>query len=313
MAIRDAIPLHPSTLDRARATLFKERYAPYWMVGPTILTVFIITVGPMLWSLYLSFHRWNPGAINPDPVFNGIDNYVWLLTNPRFLDSVINLGYYAVVGVLLQVTLGTALALALYNYVDNRKIRVGLLTLFMIPFMYAPIVSGYIWKLLFLPGGSVINGILALVGISAIPWLETRWLGITAIMLADTWQWVGLPLIIVYGGRAGMSESMYEAARVDNASRFFILRHITLPHLKNLIVIAAILRFMGAYKIFAKLFVMTKGGPGTATELPTYFAYLVGFRQFNIGRAAAFTWFLGLGSVAIMYLFWRYLGNVEGV
>jgi len=313
MAIRDAIPTHLTKLSEAKSALSDDRYAPYWMVGPTLLVVFVITVSPMLWSLYLSFHRWNPGAINPTPQFNGIENYIWLVTNTRFLHSVVNLGYYAVGGVILQVTLGTALALALYNYVNNRTIRVGLLTLFMVPFMYAPIVSGYIWKLLFLPGGSVMNGLFALVGLPEVAWLETRWLGITAIMLADTWQWVGLPLIIVYGGRAGMSESMYEAARVDNASRLFILRHITLPHLKNLIAIAAILRFMGAYKIFAKLFVMTKGGPGTATELPTYFAYLVGFRQFNIGRAAAFTWFLGLGSIAIMYLFWKYLGSVEGV
>jgi multiple sugar transport system permease protein len=287
---------------------------PYLLVGPAILTVFLVTIGPMLWSLWLSFTRWKPGSLaHRTPSFTGAENYAWLFTNQRFIDSVINFAYYGGFGVFLQVTLGTFLALALYNYVENRTLRFGLITLFTVPMMYAPLVAGRMWQLLLLPGGGVVNGILGLVGLPQVSWLGSRWLGLTSIMIADTWQWVGLPLLIVYGGRASLSDSLYEAARVDGASRWMMFRRITLPQLRNLIIVAAILRFMDAYKFFDKLFIMTRGGPGSATELPTFFTYLVGFQNFNIGRAAALTWVLGLGSILTMLLFWRYMRTVEGV
>ena len=287
---------------------------PYLLVGPAILTVFLVTIGPMLWSLWLSFTRWKPGSLAyQTPQFTRVDNFAWLFTNGRFINSVINFAYYGGFGVFLQVTLGTALALALYNYVESRALRIGLITLFVVPMMYAPLVAGRMWQLLLLPGGGVVNGILGILGLPQPSWLGSRWLGLTSIMIADTWQWVGLPLLIVYGGRASLSDSLYEAARVDGASRWMMFRRITFPQLRNLLIVAAILRFMDAYKFFDKLFIMTRGGPGSATELPTFFTYLVGFQNFNIGRAAALTWVLGLGSILTMLLFWRYMKTVEGV
>ena len=307
--IGENLPRAPAIKER----LSNGRLIPYLLVGPTILVVFLVTIGPLLWSLWLSFTRWKPGSIAfQNPEFTGVENFVWLVTNERFIASVVNFAYYGGVGVLLQVALGTLLALALYNHVENRVLRVGLLTLFTVPMMYAPLVAGRIWQLLFLPGGGVVNGLLGTVGLTGVGWLNSRWLGLTSIMIADTWQWVGLPLLIVYGGRASLSESMYEAARVDGASRWMTFRRITFPQLRNLIVIAGLLRLMDAYKFFDKLFIMTGGGPGTATELPTYFAYLVGFQNFNIGQAAALTWVLGLGSVVTLFLFWRYMSTVQG-
>lgn len=298
----------PESVRRFRSRLGNRDFVPYALVAPAIVTVFFVTIGPMLWSLWLSVVRWKPGSlVYSDPQFNGIGNYVWLLTNDRFWHSIVNFVYYGGVGVTLQVTLGTALALALYNYVENRALRVGLLTLFAVPMMYAPLVVGRIWQLLFLPGGGAINGILGIMGLPQPDWLLSRWLGLTSIMIADTWQWVGLPLLIVYGGRASIPDSLYEAARVDGASRWMMFREITLPRLRNLIVVAFLLRFMDAYKFFDKLFIMTRGGPGTSTELPTYYAYIVGFQNFFVGRAAAFTWALGLGSIVFLLLFWRYM------
>ncbi|PSP86131.1 hypothetical protein BRC83_01735 [Halobacteriales archaeon QS_1_68_17] len=281
--------------------LADRELAPYLLVGPTIVTVFLVTIGPMLWSLWLSFNRWKPGSLAyQEPTFTGVDNFAWLFTNDRFIHSVVNFAYYGGVGVFIQVALGTLLALALYNYVENQTLRVGLLTLFVVPMMYAPLVAGRMWQLLFLPGGGVVNGFLGILGLPQPSWLGSRWLGLTSIMVADTW-------------RASLSDSLYEAAQVDGASRWMMFRRITLPQLRNLIIVAAILRFMDAYKFFDKLFVMTNGGPGSTTELPTYFTYLVGFQNFNIGRAAALTWVLGLGSIITMMLFWRYMRTVEEV
>jgi multiple sugar transport system permease protein len=280
------------------------------LVLPTILTVLFVTIVPMLWSLWLSFNLWNPTSINPTPRFIGIENYVWLVNQPRFWESIINFLYYGVGGVIIQTTLGTVLALALYNAVNNPTLKISLLVLFTAPMMYAPIVAGNVWTLLFSPSG-VINGIFQMLGIPVVQWLGSRWLGLTSLMIADTWQWLGLPLIIVYGGRVGLSESMYEAARIENASRWMMFRWITYPQLRNLIVIAALLRFMDIYKLFDKLFIMTSGGPGTATELPTYYAYVTGFNTYNVGRAAALTWVLGFGATLVMLTFWRYIQRSE--
>jgi multiple sugar transport system permease protein len=280
------------------------------LVLPTILTVLFVTIVPMLWSLWLSFNLWNPTSINPTPRFIGVENYVWLVNQPRFWESIINFLYYGVGGVIIQTTLGTVLALALYNAVNNPTLKISLLVLFTAPMMYAPIVAGNVWTLLFSPSG-VINGIFQMLGIPVVQWLGSRWLGLTSLMIADTWQWLGLPLIIVYGGRVGLSESMYEAARIENASRWMMFRWITYPQLRNLIVIAALLRFMDIYKLFDKLFIMTSGGPGTATELPTYYAYVTGFNTYNVGRAAALTWVLGFGATLVMLAFWRYIQRSE--
>lgn len=281
-----------------------ERWLAYGFVTPATVTVLLLTTVPLLWSLWLTFHQWQPG-ITTGAEFNGIENYVWALTSPRFWNSVQNFVYYGVVGTTIQVALALALALALHTYVQDSRLRLGLLVLFILPMMFAGVIVAGIWKLMFTPSGGVVNGLLQLIGIGRVNWLGSRWMALTALMVADVWQWTGFPLIILYSGRASINDSMYRAARIDGASTWMIFRRITFPQLKNLIVIAFILRFLGVYKLFDKLFVMTRGGPGSATELPTYLAYLTGLRQFQIGRGATITWLIVVGLVVVMYLFYQ--------
>jgi len=285
-------------------TMDRERLVAYLFAGPTVLTVVALTIGPLAWSLFMTVHRWQP-AVNPTPEFVGLGNYQWLFAQPRFWNAVVNFLYYGVVGTVLEVTLGIALALALYNYVDNGRIRLALLVLFVMPMMFASVVVAGIWQFMFTPGGGVVNGLLQFVGIGPVDWLGSRWMGLTSILIADVWQWTGFPMIIIYSGRAAINDSMYEAARIDGASAWMTFRRITFPQLQNLIIIAIILRFLGLYKLFDKLFVMTRGGPGTATELPTYLAYVLGLRQFQIGRGATLTWILVFGVGAFMLVFWK--------
>lgn len=264
-----------------------------------------VTIFPTLWSLLVSFRNWLPG-IGTGAAWAGLDNYVWVLTNPRFWHAVRNLAYYAGVGVLIEMVLGIGLALLLYNCFSSDRVRMGLLTLLVLPLMISPIVGGDIWRLLLTPFGGAVNAILARLGLFQPNWLGKE-LALTSVMIADIWQWTGLPLLIVYSGRVALPKSIYEAARVDGASSLRILRRITLPMLKNLIAIAFILRFMDAYKMFDALLIMTYGGPGTASELPTFYTYIVAFQEFNLGRAAALTWVIGLGAIVILRLLWDFI------
>jgi multiple sugar transport system permease protein len=221
-----------------------------------------------------------------------------------------NLAYYLLVGVCAQMVLAIGIALILYEYIKSRKLQITLLVICILPMMLPPSVVGIVWKFIFSPFGGVINAVLESVfHAQPVNWLGDK-MAMTSVLIADVWEWTSLPLMIIYSGRVSLPESVYEAARVDGARPGMILRRITLPMLKELIAIAFILRFMDAYKFIDKVSVMTAGGPGEASELPSYFAYIVGVKQFNIGQATAMVWVIALGAVAIITLFIKFMKKV---
>jgi multiple sugar transport system permease protein len=159
---------------------------------------------------------------------------------------------------------------------------------------------------MFTPHMGVINALLTKIGLPRINWFGTN-LSLYSVMIADFWEWTPLPLVIVYAGRAAIPERIFEAARIDGIPTWRITGFITLPLLRNLIILAFLLRVMDSYKFFDTLFIMTYGGPGTASELPGFLIFQLGLRDFDTGRAAALTWVVGMGAVVIMQLIWTYL------
>jgi len=275
------------------------------MVAPAVIVVLALTLFPMLWSLQKSFYAWFPSR-GATSTWVGLDNYLWVFTSERFWNSMGNLAFLLFFGVGAQMVLGTALALALYEGVGNARLRVLLLTLFLLPMMMPPIVIGDLWAFILTPQSGVLNFLLRQIGVPAQNWTGAE-LGMLSITITDVWQWTALPLVIAFSGRSSLPTSIYEAARLDGASRWFVTRRITLPLLKDLLVIALLLRLMDAYKFFDAAYIITRGGPGTATELPGLLTYLVGFKDFDIGRAAALTWVIGLIAVIVMQSLWNML------
>ncbi len=308
-----SLPL-PSTAAAAkkpRVTGFNRNLAPRLMVAPAIIVVLALMIFPMLWSLHKSFYAWFPSR-SGGATWVGLDNFQWVFTSDRFWNSMWNLGFLLVFGVGIQMILGTALALALYEGVSNAKLRITLLTLFLLPMMMPPIVVGNIWKFLLMPQGGVVNFLFGKIGIPPQNWIGAD-LGMISITMTDIWQWTALPLVIAFSGRASLPDSIYEAARLDGASRWFMIRRITLPLLKDILVIALLLRVMDAYKFFDAAFIITRGGPGTATELPGLLTYLIGFKDFDIGRAAALTWVIAIIAVVAMQTLWNALRQRRAV
>lgn len=279
-----------------------NQWAPQLMVFPVVGLVVLMVIFPLVWSLWISLHAWFPAQGIP-PRWVGLENYQWLLTSSRFWNSAWNLLLYVGVGVTLQMVLATGLALALYETIKNTLVRILLLTLFLLPMMLAPIVAGDIWRFIFTPAG-VLNYLLGLVGLPQQNWMGVD-LGIFSVIIADVWQWTALPLLIIFSGRATLPESLYEAARLDGASWWYQTWTITLPLLKELILIAFILRLMDATKFIDKIFVITnQGGPGSANEVPGLLGYLLAFQSFDMGRAAALTWVLGLVAILGIQVLW---------
>lgn len=284
-----------------------KRYVPFLLVLPAFIVLFSVTIFPTVWSLYMSFHQYNPIIGKPIPA--GWQNFYQLIHLERFQSSVVHLFYYLVFGVGIEMILGITIALLLYELVKSERLRLLLLVLFIAPMMIPPSIVGTLWKFLLDPFSGVANIILGYLHLPIVDWFGSH-MALTSLIIADVWEWTSLPLMIIYSGRVSLPQSVYEAAWVDGASQWTILRRITLPMLKELIAIALIIRFMDAYKFIDKVTVMTQGGPGGASELPSYLAYLVGAQQFNMGLASAMTWLIGLGSIIVIMLFVKFMKKV---
>jgi multiple sugar transport system permease protein len=275
---------------------------PRLLVLPAVAVTVATVLYPAVWSLWMSLHSWFPSN-GTGRRWVGLSNYQDVLGSDRFWHAMKNLGLYVVVGVGLEMVLGIVLALALYEFIRRAWVRIALLTLFLLPMMLAPAVVGDIWRFMFQRQG-VLNYLLHLVGLPQQEWTGAK-LGIWSVIFSDVWQWTALPMLVVFAGRAAMPNSLFEAARLDGASWWFRTTRITLPMLRELIIVALLLRVMDSYKLIDSVFIITnRGGPGNANELPGLMAYTTAFQDFDIGTAATITWLLGVIALILMRLFW---------
>ncbi|MFB6297619.1 MAG: carbohydrate ABC transporter permease [Salinirussus sp.] len=289
----------------------KNDYLEYWFVAPAILSLLALIIFPMLWSLYTSFTDLNLVRATGGTDWVWFANYTGLLTSGRFWNSVFNTAYYVGIGVVVEFGLGLAVALFMANYTKGRLNQV-LFTLLLLPMMMAPVIAGYMWRLIFQESFGPLNHLLELAGLFQPPWVSSAQWALNSIVIADIWQWTPFMILILYTGRIAINEDLYEAAKMDGAGRWFTFRHVTLPQMKGVIAVAVLLRAMDAFKFFDKMFVITNGGPGTASELATYYNYLVGFNSWAMGRATAMSWLLLLFAVVLANLFLYVLERGEG-
>ena len=297
-----------------RRQLIVGRWVPALMVGLPVLILLAIVVYPTIWMAYHAFQDTNMMSLfTGNWQYVGWANFATVLTSERFHNSVEHLALYLTFGACLQVVLGTMLALILYELVSRPALRVVLLILMVMPMMLPPSIVGVLWKFLLQANNGAFNHLLIKLGLldpaARIEWLDAR-LSLWSLIIADVWQWTALPLLIVYSGRVSLPPAIYEAARVDGAAGWTVLRRITLPMLKEIIAIAFILRFMDAYKFVDTVYVMTSGGPAQSSELPVFIAFQKGIREFQIGEAAAYAWLIFVVAAVIITLFLQYLKRV---
>jgi len=294
-----------------RGRLVRNEYLEYWFAIPAILALLALVIVPMLWSLYVSFTNLNLTIPGQAVRIIGIENYAALLGSGRFWNSVWNTAYYVGLGVAIQFGLGLGVALFMANYTRGMLNQV-LFTLLLLPMMMAPIVAGYMWRLIFQESFGPLNYLLGILGLPTPQWVSSPTWALNSVLIADIWQWTPFMILILYTGRLAISEDLYEAARMDGAGRWFTFRHVTLPQMKGVIAVALLLRAMDAFKFFDKMFVITVGGPGTASELGAYYNYILGFDQFAMGMATAMSWLLLLFAVVLANLFLYVLERGEG-
>lgn len=292
-APRQAVPAAKSGYSRHRA------YVRFLI--PALVVVIAVIIFPWLFTLWMSLNDWQMGMQRS---FTGLSNYVALATDARFLSTIWRTLYFTVLSVVAPVVLGVFAAEVFHQRFPLRGVLRGI---FILPMMTTPVAIALVFIMMYHPQIGILNYLLSLVGIPPQLWIYDAKTVIPALVLVETWQWTPLVMLIVLGGLAALPTEPYESALIDGASRWDMFRYITLPLVMPFLMVAIIIRAIDAVKSFDIIFVMTQGGPGTASETINIYLYLQAFSFFNVGHASAVVvvFFLIIVALAIVLLIVR--------
>lgn len=278
----------------------KARTFGLLMIAPAAALFVAVGTGPLLYALYASVHAF-PIEADAPAEFRGFGNYADLARDPQCLQSLVTTGVVLVAAVALQLSLGLGLALALHQVRRGRGLLVSLL---LIPSAVAPIVAGIVWWMLFSPRTGPVNAILERCGIAPVEWTVAMPWALVAIVTALVWQWTPFVAVILLGGLSTIPPSILEAARLDGARSWQLLRHVTLPHLRPFFLVAGLLMIIEVVRLYEVPFYITQGGPGNQTVLTGIYLFKLAFNFRNFGGASALAvlFVVFLSAVASLYV-----------
>lgn len=261
---------------------FTERNLRILFPLPAIVFIGLLMVFPILYTLYLSFTNWNLTS-GMEPSFVGLNSYLRVFSEPRFLHALGRTFTFTVFAVAIEVVLGVAIALILNRAFVGKSVAKLLLLL---PLVATPVAVGIVFNLFYDPTIGLLNFALDALGLPQGRWISSENTVIASLVMVDVWQWTPMITLIVLAGLAGLSEEPVEAARVDGASEWQILRYVTIPMVMPVILTAMILRLIDALKTFDIIFAMTGGGPGYASETLNIMGFKYSFEYFRIGQSS---------------------------
>jgi len=274
---------------------------------PSVLILAFLTIVPFIAGIYMSLHEWSLAGGGTE--FIGLENYWNLLLEERFQNSIYATTIFTAVTISAELILGIGLAIYLRSLTQGW--RNVCLTIFMIPMVVTPIATALSWRLMLNSNIGVINYLIELTGLQAPEWTSSPLLAMTTIVMVDIWQWTPLVIMIVYAGLLSISPKLYEAARMDSAPGWATFWHITLPQIQYMVAIAAVFRLMRSFRSFDIIWLVTQGGPGTATEILNVYLYRVAFVFLKGGKAAALGIILLIVTIGVCMSILRALG-VQG-
>jgi multiple sugar transport system permease protein len=286
----------------ARPGFIARRQRRYRLfIVPALAVVGAVIVFPWLFTVYMSVFDWKIGTTAH---FVGLANYIGLATNQRFVESIVHTLYFTALAVIVPLVIGTAAALVFHREFPFRGF---LRAVFTMPMMATPVAVALVWTMMFHPQQGVLNYLLSLVGLPPSLWVYSPTLVIPSLVLVEIWHWTPLVMLIVLGGLAGLPTEPYESARLDGASEWQLFRYVTLPLVAPFLVVAAVIRTIDALKAFDTIYVISQGGPGTASETINMYLYLQAFAFYNIGNASAVVvvFFALILALALLLLYVR--------
>lgn len=273
---------------RQRGARRRSRHG-WWAVfflAPSFVPLVVFTFYPMVQSAWMSLHRWN---LISAPTWVGFANYSKLLSDPGTWQVFGHTLLYVVGYLPLVYVGGLLLAVALNQRMPAR----GLLrAVYFLPVITSWVVVALVWKWLLNPSNGVVNHVLGAVGLPQPGWWTDPHWAMASVVLASAWKDLGFVMVILLAGLQGISAELYEAARIDGASRWAQLRHVTLPLLTPSSFFVLVISLINGFQVFDQVFVMTNGGPQGSSQVVVGQIYDLTFRYGRAGEASALSWLL---------------------
>ncbi len=283
----------------------KEANLALLFIAPTLLIVGIVFVWPVLYSLWLSFNRYNLD-VSPNPSFVWLHNYALIFSDPFFRSDVLGATWrtviFTVISVPVELVIGLAFALLLN---EEFRGRTFFRSVMIVPYAMLTISNGLVWNYILDPTYGVLNVILQRWGFISNyqNWLGTPTGAMAWIIVADVWKTVPFMTIILMAALQTFPSNVYKAAEVDGAGIVQRFWRVTLPMLRPAILVALVLRTLGAFRVYDIVYVLTGGGPANATNFLSYYVYEQAFIDFHIGFGSAVAYLTTIAMVLIILVY----------
>ena len=277
-------------------------------LAPAAVTLLAILVYPLGYAFWVSLQRWN--LISGVRRWTGLSNYIAILTDPTLPETLRVTLVYSALSVGLEVGLGLALALLVRAGLRRRLAGFpAMRILLMVPLLVAPLLWAFFFRSFFSPQFGLFNQTLAKFGLGPVLWLNDASLALYSLVGDDEWQWTPFVFSILLAGLLSQPNDVIEAAQLDGAGAFAVIRYIELPLLAPVLLVALIMRLIDSLRYLDLVLVITQGGPGSSTEILNFLAYRTSFQQMQVGRGAAVAFvvfaLVTLAALVMLRLLWR--------
>jgi multiple sugar transport system permease protein len=281
----------------------------YGMTLPTILALLLVVGFPLVFALFVSVHEYDltEGGIG---AYSGFENYARTLADELFAIAARNTVVLSISVVSLELLVALGLSLLLNQ--PGLRFRNIYLAILLIPLLISPIAVGMIWRLLLHPDFGAVSWMLGLVGLPKQEWLSGQSTAMPTIVGVDVWHETSLMIVIILAGLTALPRDPIEAAAVDGATPWQTFWTVTLPLLMPVLLVAILIRLIAAMKTYDLIYILTRGGPGSATETISYSIWKNAFTTLDMGRSAAASFMLLAAILALVALLVRVMDRGAG-
>lgn len=300
-AARRDRPRHTPPGSRRQSLRKLATAAPF--ILPSLAGVVLFLLLPVVVVLLLSFVKWN--FLQP-PSWAGFGNFATMVKDDHVFHALLVSAYY----VLWNIPIQTVIALGLAMLLNRRLPGMGVYrALFVLPYMSTPVAMAVVWGWLFNAQNGMINHLLSLAGITGPNWFGDQATALPVVAMIATWQYAGYNMLFFLAGLQTIPPQLYEAAGIDGASAWGQFRRITLPLLNSTMLFVLVTDVIGSFQVFDQVYVLTQGGPGSATNVINYQIYTTAFQNFNVGSASAMSLLLFGVILLVTFIQFRFFRN----
>jgi multiple sugar transport system permease protein len=285
----------------------REKLVALLLLAPAVLYLLALSVYPTIYSLWIAFHNYS--LYRRDLIsFSGFDNFTDLLDSDVFKQSFAVTLIFSFAAVAIELALGFAIAVLL-----DRKMRAAnvLRTLLILPALISPVAMGLTFRYIFAPTYGLLTYLMKSVHLPTADWTVSVTWALPVIIFADVWQWTPFVALIVLSGMQSVSTEVTEAAELDGLTEWQKLWRIVVPLIRPVLLVVVLIRLIDSIRMFDLVFVMTRGGPGSTTEVLSLFSYVTGFASGDMGSASAIAWVTLVLVNILVAIFLRFLSKTS--